>query len=121
MLDDIPEAPRHQMRVDNGFATLEYGSSRHTLCLEQAHRLYMLPLLCPGHEDLVKLCLMLTPHQRCGKAWVPCQMWLTDSPAQPLPFGIRAHRNGYPAILPQAGIHPLWHPERMAVPRRARD
>ena len=50
----------HLLIEAESFAAFEHGSGGDTVRLQQMHGLIMLALMCPGHQDLVELGLVMS-------------------------------------------------------------
>src|SRR5215510_3654667 len=68
MVDHIPEAPRRQMRIDEGFAALEHSPGRNPVRLQEMHGLIVLVRLRPGRQDLVEFGLVVSTREHSRKS-----------------------------------------------------
>src|SRR5207237_7396987 len=94
MVDHIPEAPSRQMRIDEGFAALEYCPGRNAVRLQKMHGLIGLARLRPGRQDVVEFDQMVSTCEHSRKPRVLRQLWLPSSSAQPAPLVVRADGDG---------------------------
>ena len=120
MVDHIPEAPRRQVRIDEGLAALDDCPGGDAVCLQEMHGLIMIPRQRPGSQELVEFGLMIPTCEYGRKSGILCQVWLTDGLAQPALLVVGADGDGDPHIIALAGIDTLRHHVWVSVTQRTR-
>src|SRR5262245_48772870 len=99
MVDHIPEAPGRQMRINEGFTALKHCPGGNAVRLQKMHGLIVLTLLCPGHQYLVELGLVMSTCEHSRKSRILGQVGLPYGSAQPAPFVVGADGDGDPHIV----------------------